>query len=251
MTNNAIQRVVKYCRKEHNILLGCTTIKLCSLNHYRDLDPNFSIADKNEGNETTIVANYDSQQAPSDAKALLNFGDGHIKMENCVVERHFPNSLVFCTSCDPGQNYMREAKKIDPDYNSYYLINDIYAFSSQLAHIIIENFEVAWFDETFRPQLDKFTVSDYKQIMLEFICKPISYVGRKKEIVLNNQLTQRPDVQSQLDRIVFTKESSYADNREYRSLFIFTHPRHGIIPVRKDPIILPISPLAKELQPIN
>ncbi len=40
--------LIKYCRKEHNIFAECNTIRLGTLDYYREMDPAFTISDPNE-----------------------------------------------------------------------------------------------------------------------------------------------------------------------------------------------------------
>ena len=247
-----MQSLVKYCKKIHNLKLGSPTIQLGSLNYYRDLDPNFSIADQTEGHESTFIGNFDSRAAKEDVKTHLRNvfqGNGHIIMENCVSEVHFPNSLIYCVSFDAGtNNYLEEARKFDHSYDSYYLIGNIDAFAHKLALIVLENFKVSWFDENCSTQFEQFSVADYKEIGLQLDHKKITYVPKKHEIIVDSKLTQRPENLNQLDRIVFTKEEKFLGDLEYRLLYTFVHPRYGVIPVRKEPVILPISPILRELQ---
>ena len=42
-------KIVKFCKKEHNISKGCNTLQLGTFKYYRDMDPSFSIADEKEG----------------------------------------------------------------------------------------------------------------------------------------------------------------------------------------------------------
>lgn len=42
-------KIIKFCKKEHNIVSGCPTLQLGTFDYYRNLDPKFSIADVEEG----------------------------------------------------------------------------------------------------------------------------------------------------------------------------------------------------------
>lgn len=247
-----MQRFVKYCKKEHNIQLDCKTIQIGTLHYYRDMDPDFAIADPNEGEETVLIGNYDSAEASPEAKTLLNqdrFCDdtSRVVINNSVIRNSFPNSLIFCVSQDPGKNYPEEAHRYKNDYDSYYLIGNINSFVEKLANIIVENFKTNWFHEDFRPQLDQFTVSDYKRLGLQWQHKEITYV-EKTTIIQESKVFQKQINQDPFERIVFTKDKKFRKDKEYRFMFAFVHPHiPHIIPVRKEPIILPTSPLTTDL----
>ncbi len=41
--------LIKYCKSEHNIRDNCNTIQLGTFDYYREMNPDFSIADPKEG----------------------------------------------------------------------------------------------------------------------------------------------------------------------------------------------------------
>ncbi len=244
-----MQYLVKYCKKEHNIQLDCKTIQIGSLNYYREMDPQFSIADHNEGRETTLIGNYNSEKAKPEIKQHLNHGDGNVRIYNSVFEHRFPNSLIFCLSLDTGKDYIENAQALE--YDSWYIVTNVNIFGLKLINIIMEGFKVSWFDSSVRPQLEQFSVFDFKQIQLVWQFQDVKYVDTKNPIIVDSKLTHGSIEGELIDRLVFSKEKKFKEDKEFRLLFRFQHPRIGDIPVRDEPIVLPISPLASELLPLS
>ena len=242
-----MEEIVKYCEEKYNICLGCPTIQVGTLNYYRSLDPSFSIADPTEQSERVLVHSYDSEY---DKENIIDSISGiHVEntkrvvIENVVGERIFPNSLVFCVSRVTDNNYLENARNVSPDYDSYYRISNVLIFAEVLASLIIQNFSLSWFAESVRSQ--DMTVFDMKRIELVSVHKPVEYVKSKDVHIKETRKYGGSKFEDSINRIVFTKDEKYIKDQEYRFLFYFVHPAIGIMPVKKDPIILPLNPLGR------
>lgn len=94
--------IAKYCKKEHNILNGCQTIKLGTLREYRKNYPGFTIQDEEEG-----LAGFKSkpgERVVIDAKDADKIGLGLKKgtitfkarpSADGMFAQEFPNSYYF------------------------------------------------------------------------------------------------------------------------------------------------------------
>jgi hypothetical protein len=242
---------IKYCKKEHNIPLGCNTIQLGTLKYYREMDPRFSIADINEQTETTIINSFDSSIA--DQKTMNQFSSikvdnkSRIIAENSVQVIEFQNSYIFSMSINNKENiiYFDQARKIDINYDSYYKIRKIPLFVNRLENIIIQNLQNNWFDETkFGRKIEEI---DLINIKLMSIFKPVTYVDSKTVEIVDSKIINSPYHNRIIDRIVFTKEKVHIDDNELRILFLFVLSNKDIIPVKKEPIILSKNKLGKFL----
>ena len=91
------------------------------------------------------------------------------------------------------------------------------------------------------------TVFDMKRIELKWKHKPVNYVKSKSMHIRETRKYGGSNSENPIDRIVFTKDEKYIGDQEYRFLFYFVHPAIGIMPVRKEPIILPLNPLGRWL----
>ena len=67
---------VKFFRPEHNTLNRSHTIRFGTLDYYRELDPTFSIADAEEGRESTDIVSADSDNASPKVKERLSILKG-------------------------------------------------------------------------------------------------------------------------------------------------------------------------------
>jgi hypothetical protein len=151
-------RLLKYCKRAHNIALGCNTFQLGTFDYYRELDSSFAIADAREGYihylgpETEIVVDADELNgvtggavratdrtnigAPPPFRnpgatnvqisgATFEYGaDGilHARVGPTLdVKLHYPNSYIFCMSI-VGDQEPPDPQKISSDYDSYYRI---------------------------------------------------------------------------------------------------------------------------------
>lgn len=114
-------KIVKYCKKKFNIVYNCPTIQLGTLQYYRELDPNFSIADANEGIGRIGVQDYDPNKSSDEVKNLLG-KYAPIHMHTCAIQTTFENCLIYCASIDEGKNYFDKAKSFNAEYDSYYFI---------------------------------------------------------------------------------------------------------------------------------
>ena len=95
-------KLIKYCKKEHNLLDGCNTIQLGTLDYYRN---NFKgeqdlINDRNEG--------------------VANFLDGQ---SNYFVNQTMPNCYIFSATL---KHFTEEQakKEFEEGYDSFYGIED-------------------------------------------------------------------------------------------------------------------------------
>lgn len=241
-----MQRYVKYCKKEHNIAEGCETIQLGTLYHYRDMDPNFSIADHNEGNETIVINDYDSKRTTPYTSAplsqLIEFDDtASFKMQNSLMILNCPNCFVFCVSQDPEGDYDSEAKRFDK--NSYYIIHGIDFFAQKLRGIIMNRFSIEWFDKESISFVRKQTGLYYEQsIKLYCIHGPVIYESKSTIIDSSKIISPAPTIKDPFLRVLFTKDKTYEDEKEYRLVFAFTH-NGELLSVNNDPIIIPSDAL--------
>jgi len=177
-------------------------------------------------------------------------------MENCVINDGYPNSLIFCTSLDPCKEYLDHARKTCPSYDSYYLISNIESFAGKIAHLLLDQFQITWFDTITKKRMQQFTVNNYKQIGLKVQHDPVCYVASKDTTIKNGQLhapnnnlllTGKAGIDLKTRKAVFSKNDKYSSDREYRILFTFVHPMVGIMATREEPIDISTNILSEEI----
>ena len=248
---NIMDRYVKFCKSRHNILLGCPTLQVGTLEYYRKMESEKGlIADSNEQGEKTIIPSYDSKIADKHAReqlvAIHADDTSRITMEQCIQEVMCPNCYVYCLTKIGENDEIPSGKEYDEDYGSYFIINDIKAFAYELAKLIMETSTLDIFCDA--EAINKLSIPVIKQIRLEYIHKPITYVDSKKATIDQSRIKGGSSLEDLYDRIIFTKDSKYKRQNEYRILFVFVHPKYNkILPVKKDPIIVDASPIKRYL----
>lgn len=242
-----MNKLIKYCKPEYNPFTGSPTIRLGTLDYYRALDPSFSIADKDEGVETTLVKNFDNISSTAEMRATMSsLGVQHnpnsnIHYVNLRVESIFPNCYIWCCCLEQNPPSTEQGPKIDASYTSYYSVPNTIQFLRYMRFSLISNIQLSLFREGFR----NFTLADFQQINLHIVHQPIRYVGEKfSEIGEVDFKNYAPSIPTPF-RSVFVKPEKYRADNEYRFLFIFSHPDYGILPVRREPLDLQLYPFAK------
>lgn len=246
-----MDRYVKFCKSRHNILLGCPNLQVGTLEYYREMDSGKGlIADSNEQLERTIIQSYDSTIADKHASSRLvgiHADDtSRIIIEQSVHEVRCPNCYVYCLTRIGENDEITGGEEYDKGYDSYFIINDIKAFADELAKLIMETSTLDIFSDA--EEINKLSIPEIKKIGLEYIHKPITYVDSKTAKIDQSRIKGRLSLENLHDRIIFTKDNKYKYQNEYRIVFAFVQPKYNkILPVKKDPIIIDISPIKRYL----
>ena len=221
-----------------------------TLEYYRKMDSGRGlIADFNEQRESTIIRSYDSKIADKHAReqlvAIHADDTSRIMMEHSIQEVTYPNCYVYCLTKIGEDDEITGGEEYDKDYDSYFVINDIKAFADELAKLIMETSTLDIFSNT--EIINKLSIPEIQQIRLEYMHKPITYVDSRAVIIDQSRIKSGLLLENLYDRILFTKENKYMYQNEYRIVFAFVHPKYNILPVKKEPIIIDISPIKRYL----
>lgn len=239
-------RLVKFCRPEHNLSDGCRTIRIGTLDFYRELDPKFMIADPTEGLESTVVRSLSMETATRDAadaiKRVVRLP--YVEVHNIAFRNTFPNSYVWCCSRLPDGAFPITGSRFDSMYESSYEVTDDRHFADHLAALILKHVRRRNFSETVQSKIDDLPVFGLRDINLFWKYREVLYVDQKTSVVEEGRLHPHvADIEAAF-RPVFVKPNKFIDDREYRFLFWFEHPQLGILPVAKQPLDVPILPIA-------
>jgi hypothetical protein len=201
-------RLVKSCESQYNIAKRCKTIKLGTIDEYRRMNSNFSIADKFEG----IGSVFDSVS-------------GNV-MNDCQI---VPNSYVYCLSIEEPDKIIKP-EEVEKSYDSKLYIKDNRSF-------------VQYLDELFRQQftlddlspLDKHRIQmypDWRTQKLDFhtIGEPIRY----NDFKFYESSVPNVDINTIIE-VALTKPTLHTGNNEFRILFLVVHPKLGILQVKNRP----------------
>ena len=246
-----MDRYVKFCKSRHNVLLGCPSLQIGTLEYYRKMESGRGlIADSNEQREMTIIQSYDSKIADKHAREQLVtiYADdtSRITIENSIQEVTHPNCYVYCLTKIGENDEITGGEEYDQDYDSHFVINDIKAFADELAKLIMETSTLDIFSDA--EGINKLSIPEIQQIGLEYVHKPITYVDSKTATIDQSRIIKRSPLENLYERILFTKDNKYKSQNEYRIVFAFVQPKYNkILPVKKDPIIIDISPIKRYL----
>jgi hypothetical protein len=247
-------RLVKYCRPEHSPLNGCTTIRLGTLQYYRELDPDFQgIADMSEGLDTIEVNNLKMETATRDARSAVGgiLPDmPYIHVSDMRLYQTFPNSYVFCCSILSKGNQRDRGAEFDPGYTSCYEIKDVPEFARRLAQMLNSTVRIDHFSDAAREQLKQLSIQEWG-VTVGWYLGPVRYVPHKVSQIENGVLRSYVEEIPIKLRSVFVKPQKYENDQEFRMIFLMQHPRLGILDVRKDPVDLSILPIGEVPAELN
>lgn len=240
--------LIKYCKKEHNIFAGCNTIKLGTLDYYREIDPTFTIADVNEAsleitNEGNPLTLSKKQTERLTNGRWLNAKGGVEKGGNIIKKVKFPNCYIFCTSM-PHKDLNKKsfAQSFHSDYDSSYLITNIPLFANCLATLLQNHFKLEDLIENDLKKLEDMPINEFRNISLSLMMKPVSYIDSRKIVLEQKSINHSLEVyDSRRDKILFLKEKKDAFQKEFRFAFVYSHPLIGRLSVRKSPKILKLN----------
>ncbi len=239
--------LIKYCRKEHNIFAGCNTIQLGTLDHYREMDPAFTISDPKEASlEITnkgipLTLSKEQTEKITDGR-WLNANINIEKGGNILKEVKFQNCYIFCTSLFHQYfNKRKYAQTFNPSYDSSYLITNIPLFSRCLATLLQNEFKLEDLSKNDLKRLKDLSINEFQNISLSLIMKSVSYIDSRRIILEQKNVDRSLEVLDTRDEILFLKEKKDALQREFRFAFIYSHPLLGRLSVKKSPKILNIN----------
>ena len=194
-------KVIKYCKEQHNLLRNCTTVRLGTLEDFR----------KNYKGEDDFI-NDDKEGIGSRLDSRNNL------VYNSPI---IPNCYIFCvTFLSVDQNI---EKDFDPDYNSYYVIDNVNIFSEILTLLLEQQLSISDFQN---PRVvEDFSVADFRALKIATMRGKINYVDN------------RPFIDDPL-RGVFYKPEKYVVQNEFRFAFVPVHPKIGYIPVKREAKLL-------------
>ncbi len=241
-----MHKLVKFCKPEHNLLDRSNTIRLGTLEYYRDMDPSFAgIADATEGQDSTLINSIDTSTAsPESLAAIGPFAQAkHWQIENIRLNIIFPNCYIWCCSRLRGPITPEQGTQYDEAYTSSYEIKNARQFGEHLALLLMTNITRTAFVDAARGRIDEFSISEMRAISINMFHGHVLYVDEKISTIDEGLLSPYVRAIPQPLRPIFVKPTEFAENQEYRFVFLFEHQRYGSFAVRKDPVDLPVLPI--------
>jgi hypothetical protein len=243
--------LVKYCKPEHNPLQGCKTIRLGTLQYYREMDPSFSIADEHEGKESYSINvvhgsnNYADGAAFLERCGIISGLGANSAFTRCEVDITFPNSYIWCCKQVDGQWSPGYGQSLDKEYTSSYSIDTPKEFGLTLAKALYSKVELDMFTERAQKYItsQSLKLSDLK---LQCAAAPVRYVPKKQGMYGDHFTLHYENELPEFYRPAFVKPEKYKFDTEFRYALVFTCPKTGRgLPVKTDPFDMDVTAISK------
>jgi hypothetical protein len=235
-------KLAKSCKQEFNIK-NCNTLRVGTFKYYKEMDPEFSIADAKEG---SLSIEKFSNENSAHGDTLMKVVTSGLHSEFTLNVRagatpsailvdpfiDFKNCFIFCLSTT-NDNEQYDPSIVNKENDSYYTVenNNINSFANYVGHLLREQLT---YDDIDFGGIGNPSISEFLRgpISVEIVHSEVTYPKIKDAIAENLNGLLPLDV---LKYATFNKDERYKSDREYRILFLITHPMYGIIPVKKSP----------------
>ena len=175
----------KYCRHEHNLATGCTTLQLGTPQLYRRSESRVQRTDTSllvDPDESKFLVLGESAvrgvevHLKSGGRLGVSVGEGGEMSYSSITQERLPNFFMYCVATASQPN-METAKSLDRDYDDWFQIEDMDAFVDMIQEDVHR--------ETIRklklPRKDDFGVLEIRG--------PVHYYGEGTESDMANTAT--------------------------------------------------------------
>lgn len=244
-------RLIKYCSSKNNVAIGAASIQLGTLEYYRTMDPNFAIADADEGTHTVTFREGVEIHVTNDVSERL-FG-GAIGGDDLTMTANpgakfvvtVNNVYIFCVSLTPPDESpsLDQAALFDPTYDSFWEITDRTSFRDTIGNALANTLTLDCLSDRSKMAVESLPIANLSLQVL-MTDGPVDYVVKREHRIENSEdVESTPQYKDALSRAVFRKEKRDEHQREHRFIFAVQHPKLGMLSVRPDPILIPLNRL--------
>lgn len=199
--------LVKYCSSHYNIAKECTTLRLGTLKYYQSMDPSSNIADNLEGRGN-----------------LFDKANGNTFIRSKLA----PNCYIYCLSSeDIDQSIVTE--QFDENYDSKFYISNPRMFVEHIKQLLEQQLTLDDFTDASKQKISSLPLGALRQFQVGIIAQPVKYVESK------TYHASYSDIQSLLQEVIFTKTLKYQHDKEFRMVFLISHPELGVLDVKPKP----------------
>ena len=225
--------LVKYCKREHNILRGCSTLRLGTLRSYCADDPDFLRRDAQEG-YFSVSKKSGVELEGKKAAEYTGLGWENVAiapMAKVVRNESFPNCYIYCLSQTTPSISL--ARSIDPCYDDWFEFTDVASFTSRSKQLLVE--------QILPTDLELPISVSFADCGILTIGNVVAYGER--HVVLDHENfdeAMRP-IRDPLKRL-FLKPSDHQSIKEYRIAFVITDNDRKAISVKTQPKDIQLMP---------
>ncbi len=229
--------LIKYCKREHNIPRGCSTIRLGTLRSYCADDPEFLRRDAQEGH-FSLSKKPGVELKGKRASEYTGLGWENIEIApkaKVVRNESFPNCFIYCLSQSTPSIAL--ARSIDPCYDDWFEIIDKACFISRLSQLLVE--------QIWRTDLELPSSVSFTDCGIHTCDNSVSYGERHVMLDHENFDEAMKPILDPLRRL-FLKPSDHQSIKEYRIAFVITDKDRRPISVKtqaKDIELMPSDPI--------
>lgn len=159
------------------------------------------------------------------------------------VYQEFPNSYIFCLKdLKDKEPSLDDAKEFDKDYDSAYTIEPkfVRGFAEILKASLLTNLTLNHFEDNIKDRLTSLPLSQQSVKCLVF-ADHVQYGKSKIQFPEGNE-NQR-QLEERVLESLFRKTEKDTEQQEFRLAFILINDSLGTLTVKKDPILVPTSPI--------
>lgn len=229
--------LVKYCKRAHNILRGCNTIRLGTLRSYSADDPDFLRRDDQEG-RFSLSKKPGVALKGRRATEYTGLGSQNIEiapMARVVRNESFPNCFIYCLS--QATPTIALARTLDPCYDDWFEIIDQPRFISRL-HLLLG-------EQINPPDLELPSGVSFSNCRVYAFSGSVAY-GRRHVVLDHDNFDEAMEpIRDPVNRL-FLKPSGHQSIKEYRIAFVVTDTDGRVIgakPQAKDILLMPSDPI--------
>lgn len=213
--------VIKYCKAEHNPIIGRKRLLLNSLNYFRELDHQF-LGDANEGRlQSTLQLGEGESLSPEMAGALFSHSGVHVSGigQGFTITggegggllsqtKRFPNCLLFCCRLEAEIPTSGSISFISSTYDSWYRITDPEKFRRCLVQSMARDAS----HSVLRALIGS-------GITIHSAYGSVSYSDSNEFVVTSQEPSDITALDAEFLNAIFVKESRYSEQREFRFVF--------------------------------
>ncbi len=242
-------RLIKFCKREHNVALGAPTLRIGTLDDFRTLECP-TLRDRREAtSHLAFTQEFTFSMDNSLSEALSGGGitsDGSLQVtvkKGSTIKKKIDNCYAFCVANLDHYPTLEEAKGFDLAYNSAYEVLDPNEFSRITTDVLAQSLAISNIATRHHKILIKTPLSEMN-IYVEGKHRSVIYIpSRRIEISSASDFPALIKIMNNGMQRIFIKRQKDSYQCEYRFAFILADKNFRQMKVKKDPVLIPSDSL--------